>query len=87
MKNGSTSLKNLKNIICYPKKMIPIGLVRIKITSLDSCSCVFVLGQGLEMGIVFLMVELVVFHLLLMNRLLEVIREPAVPLETWLGSL
>jgi hypothetical protein len=34
------------------------------------------------MGIVFLMVGLVVFHLLLMNRLLEVIKEPAVSVET-----
>jgi hypothetical protein len=63
-----------------PEENDPIGLVRIRITSLGSCSCVFVLGQGLDMGIVFLMVGLVVFHLLLMNRLLEVIREPAVSL-------
>ena len=69
MKNGSNSLKNLKNIICYPKKMIPIGLVRTRITSLGSCSCVFVLGQGLGMGIVFLMVGLDVFHLFDLNRL------------------
>jgi hypothetical protein len=69
MKNDSTSLKNLKNIIRYQKKMIPIGLLRTRITSLGSCSCVFVLGQGLGMGIIFLMVGLVVFHLLLMNRL------------------
>jgi hypothetical protein len=33
-----------KNIICYPKKMIPIGLVRTRITSLGSYSCVFVQG-------------------------------------------
>jgi hypothetical protein len=69
MKNDSTYLKNLKNIICFPNKMIPIGLVRTRITSLGSCSCVFVLSQGLGMGIVFLMVGLVVLHLLLMNRL------------------
>ena len=58
MRNGSTYAKNLKNIICYPKKMNPIGLVRTRITSLGSCSCVLVLGQGLGMGIVFLMVGL-----------------------------
>ena len=34
MKNGSTSLKNLKNITCYPKKMIHTVLVRTRITSL-----------------------------------------------------
>jgi hypothetical protein len=33
-----------KNIIRYPKKMIPIGLVRTRITSLGSYSCVFVQG-------------------------------------------
>jgi hypothetical protein len=69
MKNGSTYLKNLKDIICYPKKMIPIGLVRIRTTSLGLCSRVFALGQGLGMGIVFLMEGLVVFHLIVMNRL------------------
>jgi hypothetical protein len=84
MKNSYTSLKNLKkNIICYSKKMIPIGLVRTRITYLDSYSCVFVLSQGLEIETVFFMVGLA-FHLLLMNRLLEVIRKPAVSVETWL---
>jgi hypothetical protein len=43
-----------------------------------------VLAQGLGMGIVFFRVGLVVFHLLLMNRLREVMREPAVSVETWL---
>jgi hypothetical protein len=61
--------QNLKNIICYPTKMIPIGLVRTRTTSLGSCSCVLLLGQGLGMGIIFLMVGLVVFHLFDMNRL------------------
>jgi hypothetical protein len=69
MKNDFTSVRNLKNIICYPKKMIPIGLVRIRITSLDSCSCVLLLGQGLGTEIVFLVVGLTVFHLSHMNRL------------------
>jgi hypothetical protein len=36
------------------------------------------------MGIVFLMVGLVVFHLFNMNRLKEVMRGPAMSVETWL---
>ena len=71
MKNGSTFPKNLKSIICSPKKTIHIGLARTKTTSLGSCFCVFVLGQGLEMGSAFFMVELDVFLLSLMNRLKE----------------
>jgi len=54
-RNGSTSLKNPRNITCYPRKMTPIALVKTRITSLGSCSCVFVLGQGLGMESVFLM--------------------------------
>jgi hypothetical protein len=69
MKNGFTSHKNLRNITCYPKKMIPIVLVRTRITSLGSCSCVFVLDRGLGMESVFLTGGLVVFHLSLMNQL------------------
>ena len=61
--------QNLKDIICYPKKMNPIGLVRIITTSLGSCSCVFALDHGLGMGIVFFMVGLDVFLLFIMNRL------------------
>jgi len=76
--------KKSKRYYLLPKKMNPIGLVRIRTTSLGSCSCVFVLGQGLGMGIVFLMVGLVVFHLFNMNRLKEVMRGPAVSVETWL---
>jgi hypothetical protein len=48
MRNDCTSPKNMKSIICY------IRIVRTKTTSLGSCSCVHVFGQGLEMGIVFL---------------------------------
>ena len=62
MKNGFISLKNLRNITCYPRKMSPIALVRTRITSLGSCFCVFVLGRGLGMGSVFLMGKLVAFH-------------------------
>jgi predicted transcriptional regulator len=54
MKNGSTSLKNLRNITCYPRKMNHIALVRTRMTSLCSCFCVFVLDQGLGMESVFL---------------------------------
>ena len=61
--------KKMKDTICYPKKMSPIGLVRIKTTSLGLCSCVFALDQGLGMGIVFLMVGLVVFHLFNIRRM------------------
>ena len=68
MKNGFTSPKNLKSITCSPKKTIHIGLVRTKTISLGSCFCVFVLGQGLEMGSAFLMVRLDVFLSLLTNR-------------------
>jgi hypothetical protein len=53
MKNGSTSLKNLKNITCYPRKMNHIALVKTRITSLGSCSCVFMHSQGLGMENVF----------------------------------
>ena len=69
MKSGSFSIKNLKSIICYPMKRMPIGLVRTRTTSLRSCSCVLLLGQDLGMGIVFLMVGLVVFHLFDMSQL------------------
>jgi hypothetical protein len=58
MKNGFFSLKNQRNIICYPKKMIPIALVRARITSLRSCSWLFVLGQGLGMESAFLTARL-----------------------------
>jgi len=80
MRNGSTYLKNLKDIIYYPKKMILIGLVRPRTTSLGSC--VFALGQDLGMRIIFFMVELVVFHLFDINRLTKVMREPVVLVET-----
>jgi hypothetical protein len=40
MKNNFTSLKNLRNITCYLRKMNQITLVRTKITSLGSCVCV-----------------------------------------------
>jgi hypothetical protein len=53
MKNGSTSLKNLRNITCYPRKMNHIALVRTRIPSLGSCFCVFVLGKGLGMECIF----------------------------------
>ena len=69
MKNDFISLKNLRNITCYPRKLSPIALVRTRITSLGSCFCVFVLGQGLGMESVFLMGKLVVFHLSLMKLL------------------
>jgi hypothetical protein len=69
MKNGSTSLKNLRNTTCYLRKMNHIALVRTRITSLGSCFCVFVLGQGLGMESVFLMGKLVVFDLSLMKML------------------
>jgi hypothetical protein len=49
--NGSTSIKNLKNLTCYPRKMILIALVRTKITSLGSCSCVFVDGRLVHLAI------------------------------------
>jgi hypothetical protein len=61
--------KKMRDIICYRKKMYPIGLVRTRTTSLGSCSCVFVLDQGLEMGFVLLMVGLDVSHLFILNRL------------------
>ena len=54
--------KNQRIITCYPKKMIPIALVRARITSLGSCSWLFVLGQDLGMESAFLMARLVVFH-------------------------
>ena len=74
MKNGSTSPKNLKSITCSQKKMIHIGLVRTKTTSLGSCFCVFLFGRVLEMGSALLMVELDDFLLSLMNRLKEVMQ-------------
>ena len=52
-----------------PEEDDPIELVRTKLTSLGLCSYVFVLGQDLGMGMVFLMVGLVVFHLFNMNWL------------------
>jgi len=61
MKNGSTYLKNPRNIICCSRKMTLIALVRTRTTSLGSCSCVFVLDQGLGMESVFFMAKYVVF--------------------------
>ena len=71
IKNGFSSLKNQRSTTCYPRKMIPVALVRARITFLGSCFCVFVLGQGLGMECVFFMGKLVVFHLLLMKMLKE----------------
>jgi hypothetical protein len=62
MKNGFSSLKNERIITCYPKKMILIALVRATISSLRSCSWLFVLGQGLGMESAFFMAKMVVFH-------------------------
>ena len=73
-KNGFTSPRNLKSIICSPKKMIHIGLLRTKTTFLGSCFCVSLLGRGLEMGSAFFMVRLDVFLSLLTNRRKEVMR-------------
>jgi len=53
--------------------MIPIALVRARITFLGSCFCVFVLGQGLGMECAFFMGKLVVFNLLLMKMLKETV--------------
>jgi len=69
MRNGFTYIKKMKDIICYPKKMYHIGLVRTRTTSLGSCSCVLALDQGLGMGFVLLMVGLDVSHLFILNRL------------------
>jgi len=74
MKNGSISLKNLRNTTFYPTKMNHTALTRTRITSLGSCFCVFVLSQGLGMESVFLMGKLVVFHLSLMKGLLEEVK-------------
>jgi hypothetical protein len=52
-----------------PEEDEPDCTCKNKITSLGSCFCVFVLGQGLGMESVFLMGKLVVFHLSLMKML------------------
>jgi hypothetical protein len=64
-----------------PEEDDPHRTCKNRITFLGSCSCVFVLGQGLGMESVFLMVRLVASHLLLMNRLKEVMRERVVSVE------
>ena len=49
--------KNQRGTTCYPRKMSHIELAKIRTTSLGSCSCVYVLGQDLEMENVCLMAK------------------------------
>ena len=74
MRNGSISIKNLRDTTCYPMKTNHTALARTRITSLGSCFCVFVLSQGLGMESVLLMGKSVIFHLSLMKGLLEEVK-------------
>ena len=82
MRNGSTLLENQRDITCFQMRMSPCIHAEVRTTSLRSCFCVLLLGQGLTVReFAYLMERLGVFHWLHMNMLREVVL--IVELEQW----